>query len=165
VIRQKEYRVLFLCTGNSVRSIMAEAIMNGKSFPPFIAYSAGSHPRGSVHPVTLRQIENAKLSTLGLRSKDWGEFARVGSPRLDFVITLCDRAAKEPCPIWPGQPLTAHWSLPAPVEVNGTSEEIEEVFREVFMALDRRINLLMHLPLWDLDNEAIKSELDRIGQV
>jgi arsenate reductase (thioredoxin) len=162
---RREYSVLFLCTGNSVRSIMAEAIMNGKNLPTFTAYSAGSHPRGAVHPATLLQIENAKLSTVGLRSKDWGEFARPSSPRLDFVITLCDKAAKEACPIWPGQPLTAHWGLPAPVEIKGTIEEIEKAFREVFMVLDRRINLFMRLPLWYLDNAAIKRELDRIGHV
>jgi arsenate reductase (thioredoxin) len=161
---QQNYRVLFLCTGNSVRSIMAEAIMNGKTVSSFTAYSAGSHPRGFVHSATLRQIEAANLSTVGLRSKNWHEFARPGSPRVDFVFTLCEKAAKEKCPIWPGEPLTAHWGVPAPLEVSSTGVEIEKAFREAFTILDRRISLLMCLPLRELDHEAIKRELDRIGQ-
>jgi arsenate reductase (thioredoxin) len=157
------YNVLFLCTGNSARSIMAEAIMNRKGFPTFTAYSAGSHPKGDVHPAALRQIESAKLSTAGLRSKDWSEFAAPGAPRLDFVFTVCDNAAKEVCPIWPGQPMTAHWGVPDPAAVEGTPEEIEKAFREAFVALDRRISLLLCLPLSSLDKLAIKKEIDRIG--
>ncbi len=157
------YNVLFLCTGNSARSIMAEAIMNRKGFPTFTAYSAGSHPKGAVHPAALRQIEAAKLSAAGLRSKDWSEFATPGAPRLDFVFTVCDNAAKEVCPIWPGQPMTAHWGVPDPAAVEGTPEQIEKAFLEAFVILDRRISLLLCLPLSSLDKLAIKKEIDRIG--
>jgi len=157
------YNILFLCTGNSARSIMAEAIMNRKGFPTFTAYSAGSHPKGAVHPAALRQIESVKLSTAGLRSKDWSEFATSGGPRLDFVFTVCDNAAREICPIWPGQPMTAHWGVPDPAAVEGTPEQIEKAFREAFVVLDRRISLLLCLPLSSLDKLAIKKEIDRIG--
>jgi arsenate reductase len=157
------YNVLFLCTGNSARSIMAEAIMNRKGFPTFTAYSAGSHPKGAVHPAALRQIENAKLSTVGLRSKDWSGFAKPGAPHLDFVFTVCDNAAKEVCPVWPGQPVTAHWGVPDPAAVEGTPEQLEKAFREAFVVLDRRISLLLCLPLSSLDGLAIKKEIDRIG--
>jgi arsenate reductase len=142
---------------------MAEAIMNRKGFPSFTAYSAGSHPKGTVHPAALRQIESAKLSTAGLRSKDGSEFATPGAPRLDFVFTVCDNAAKEVCPIWPGQPMTAHWGVPDPAAAEGTHEQIEKAFREVFVVLDRRISLLLCLPLSSLDKLAIKKEIDRIG--
>jgi arsenate reductase (thioredoxin) len=158
------YNILFLCTGNSARSIMAEAIMNRKGFPTFTAYSAGSHPKGSVHPAAIRQIEIAKLTTTGLRSKDWGEFAKPGAPHLDFVFTVCDNAAKEGCPVWPGQPMTAHWGVPDPAAVEGTPEQIEKAFREAFIILDRRISLFLCLPLSSLDKLAIKKEIDRIGQ-
>jgi len=157
------YNVLFLCTGNSARSIMAEAITNRKGFPTFTAYSAGSHPKGTVHPAALRQLETAKLSTAGLRSKDWSEFAKTDAPHLDFVFTVCDNAAKEVCPIWPGQPMTAHWGVPDPAAVEGTPEQVEKAFREVFVTLDRRISLLLCLPLSSLDGLAIKKEIDRIG--
>ena len=157
------YNVLFLCTGNSARSIMAEAIMNKKGFPNFTAYSAGSHPKGTVHPAALRQIEIAKLSTTGLRSKDWNEFAQPGGPKLDFVFTVCDNAAKEVCPVWPGQPMTAHWGVSDPAAVEGSSEKIEKAFRDAFMMLDRRISLFLCLPLSSLDKLAIKKEIDRIG--
>jgi len=142
---------------------MAEAIMNRKGFPTFTAYSAGSHPKSTVHPVALHQIEIAKLSTTGLRSKDWNEFAKPGAPQLDFVFTVCDNAAKEVCPIWPGQPMTAHWGVPDPAAVQGTSEQIEKAFRDAFVTLDRRISLLLCLPLASLDKLAIKKEIDRIG--
>ncbi len=160
---KSHYNVLFLCTGNSARSIMAEAIMNKKGFPTFTAYSAGSHPKGTVHPAALRQIEAARLPTTSLRSKDWGEFAKPGSPKMDFVFTVCDNAAKEVCPIWPGQPMTAHWGVPDPAVAVGTPEQIEKAFREAFVILDRRISLLLCLPLSSLDNLAIKKEIDRIG--
>jgi arsenate reductase (thioredoxin) len=156
--------VLFLCTGNSARSIMAEAILNKKGFPNFAAHSAGSHPKGSVHPAAIRQIESAKLSTTGLRSKSWDEFAKPGAPRLDFVFTVCDNAAKEVCPVWPGQPITAHWGVPDPVAAEGSPAEIEKAFRDAFITLDRRISLLLSLPLESLDRLAIKKELDRIGK-
>jgi len=158
------YNVLFLCTGNSARSIMAEAILNRKGKPNFTAYSAGSHPAGKVRPEALKQIEAASLSTDGLRSKNWEEFGRPGSPKMDFVFTVCDNAAKETCPFWPGQPITAHWGVPDPAAVEGTPEQIEKGFREAFMTLDRRISLLLCLPLTSLDKLAIKREVDRIGR-
>ena len=143
---------------------MAEAIMNKKGFPTFAAYSAGSHPKGLVHPEALRQIEIAKLPTVGLRSKDWSEFAKPGAPKLDFVFTVCDNAAKEVCPIWPGQPMTAHWGVPDPASVEGTPEQIERAFRDAYMMLDRRISLFLCLPIASLDALAIKKEIDLIGQ-
>ena len=137
--------------------------MNKKGFPTFTAYSAGSHPKGSVHPAALRLIEKAKLPVTGLRSKDWAEFAKLGAPTLDFVFTVCDNAAKEVCPIWPGQPMTAHWGVPDPAVVEGTPEQIDKAFRDAFMMLDRRISLFLCLPLASLDALAIKNEIDRIG--
>ena len=160
---QGRYRVLFLCTGNSARSIMAEAIMNHKGRPNFTAYSAGSHPSGGVRPEALKQLETAHLSISGLRSKSWDEFAKPGAPRLDFVFTVCDNAAKEACPLWPGQPMTAHWGVPDPAGVQGTSEEVEKAFRDAFFMLDRRISLLLCLPLSSLDRLAVKKEIDKIG--
>jgi arsenate reductase (thioredoxin) len=157
------YNVLFLCTGNSARSIMAEAIMNRKGFPTFTAYSAGSHPKAAVHPAAIHQIEVAKLPTTGLRTKDWAEFAEPGAPELDFVFTVCDRAAKEVCPVWPGQPMTAHWGVPDPAAVDGTPEQVERAFRDAFMILERRISLFLSLPLSSLDKLAIQKEIDRIG--
>lgn len=158
------YNVLFLCTGNSARSIMAEAILNRKGRPTFAAYSAGSHPAGAVRPEALKQLTLAHLPTEDLRSKSWDEFAKPAAPRMQFVFTVCDNAAKEICPIWPGQPMTAHWGVPDPAAVTGASEEIEKAFREAFMILDRRINLFLCLPLASIDKLAIKKELDRIGQ-
>jgi arsenate reductase (thioredoxin) len=160
---QGRYNVLFLCTGNSARSIMAEAIMNKKGFPTFTAYSAGSHPKGTVHPKAFQQLEQAKLSITGLRSKDWAEFAKPGAPKLDFVFTVCDNAAKEVCPIWPGQPMTAHWGVPDPAAVEGPAEQADRAFRDAFMMLDRRISLFLALPIASLDQLAIKKEIDRIG--
>ena len=160
---QGRYNVLFLCTGNSARSIMAEAILNRKGFPNFTAYSAGSQPKGKVHPAALRQIELAKLPVTGLRSKPWDEFAKPGAPQLNFVFTVCDNAAKEVCPVWPGQPMTAHWGIPDPAAVEGTPEQIEKAFRDAYMTLDRRISLFLCLPLSSLDGLAIKKEIDRIG--
>jgi arsenate reductase len=157
------YNVLFLCTGNSARSIMAEAIMNKKGFPNFKAYSAGSHATGRVNPHALRQLEIAKLSREGLRSKNWDEFAKPGAPELHFVFTVCDNAAKEVCPIWPGQPMTAHWGVPDPATVEGTPEQIDRAFREAFMILERRISLLLCLPLASLDRLAIQKQIEDIG--
>jgi arsenate reductase len=142
---------------------MAEAIMNRKGPPNFSGYSAGSQPKGSVHPSALHQLEIAKLPVAGLRSKPWDEFARPGAPRMDFVFTVCDNAAKESCPIWPGQPMTAHWAIPDPAAVEGPPEQIEKAFREAFMMLDRRISLMLCLPLASLDTLAIKKEFDRIA--
>jgi len=158
------YNVLFLCTGNSARSIMAEAIMNRKGNPTFTAYSAGSHPSGAVRAEALRQLELAHLATEGLRSKSWDEFAKPGAPELHFVFTVCDNAAKEVCPIWPGQPMMAHWGVADPVATTGTPEEVERAFREAFITLDRRISLFLALPLATLDRLALKKEVDRIGQ-
>ncbi len=158
------FNVLFLCTGNSARSIMAEAIMNKKGFPNFTAHSAGSHATGRVHPEALKQLQSAKLPTDHLRSKNWDEFAKPGAPDLHFVFTVCDNAAKEVCPVWPGQPMTAHWGVPDPAAVTGTPEQIEKAFREAFMILDRRISLLLCLPVESLSKLAIQKELDRIGK-
>jgi len=157
------YNVLFLCTGNSARSIMAEAILNRKGMPTFTAYSAGSHPAGFVRPEALKQLELAHVPAQGLRSKNWDEFAKQGAPKMDFAFTVCDAAARELCPVWPGQPMTAHWGVPDPAAVVGTQEEIERAFRDAFMILDRRISLLLCLPLASLDRLAIKKEIDRIG--
>jgi arsenate reductase len=157
------YNVLFLCTGNSARSIMAEAILRHKGFPQFAAYSAGSHPAGAVRPEALQLLETSRLSTDGLRSKGWEEFSRPGAPRMDFVFTVCDSAAKEVCPIWPGQPMTAHWSVPDPAAAQGTPEEAARAFREAFVILDRRIGLFVSLPLATLGKLAIQKEIDHIG--
>jgi arsenate reductase len=156
--------VLFLCTGNSARSILAEAILNFKGKPRFTAYSAGSHPTGAVRPEALRQLEEAHIPTGGLRSKNWEEFSRAGAPNLDFVFTVCDNAAKEVCPVWPGQPLTAHWGVPDPAAAQGSRTEIQRAFRDAFFLLDRRISLFLALPLKALDSLALKKELDRIAQ-
>jgi arsenate reductase len=159
----RHYNVLFLCTGNSARSIIAEAILNGKNSASFTAYSAGSFPSGVVRPEALKQLELARLPTDGARSKSWEEFAKPGAPQMNFVFTVCDNAAKEACPIWPGQPMTAHWGVADPAAVTGTREEIERAFRDAFITLGRRINLFLSLPLASLDTLAIKKEVDRIG--
>jgi arsenate reductase len=157
------YNVLFLCTGNSARSIMAEAILNQKGKPNFSGYSAGSHPSGRVHPSALKQLETARLPIAGLRSKNWDEFANPGAPQMNFVFTVCDNAAKESCPFWPGQPMTAHWGIPDPALTTGSPDGIDWAFRDAFVALDRRISLFLALPLSSLDKLAIKKEIDRIG--
>ncbi len=159
------YNVLFLCTGNSARSIMAEAILNHKGKGAFTAFSAGSHPTGTVRPEALRQIESARISTAGLRSKSWDEFAAPGGPKLDFVFTVCDNAAKEQCPYWPGQTMTAHWGVPDPAAVKGTPEEIARAFRDAFVMLDRRIGLFMALPLASLQQMSIQAEIEKIGKL
>ncbi|MGH9509749.1 MAG: arsenate reductase ArsC [Terriglobales bacterium] len=163
-ILQGRYNVLFLCTGNSARSIMAEGILNFKGRPNFTAYSAGSHPSGAVRPEALQELQIARISVTGLRSKAWDEFAQPGAPKLDFVFTVCDNAAKEVCPVWPGQPMTAHWGVPDPTAVTGTPEEVTQAFREAFLTLDRRISLFLCLPIASLDKLALKKEVDRIGQ-
>ena len=159
----KAYNVLFLCTGNSARSILAEAILRYRGAGTFNSFSAGSHPTGTVNPAALRQLERAGISTSGFRSKSWDEFARPDAPKINFVFTVCDNAANEVCPIWPGQPLTAHWGVPDPAAVQGSPEEIDNAFRQTFVALDRRISLFLSLPLKSLDALAIKKEIDRIG--
>jgi arsenate reductase len=158
------YNVLFLCTGNSARSIMAEAILNHKGKPAFTAYSAGSHPSGAVRPEALKQLEISRIPTTGLRSKSWDEFGRPGAPEMHFVFTVCDRAAKETCPLWPGQPITAHWGAPDPAAVQGDAAEIERAFRAAFVTLDRRITLFLSLPLASLDRLALKKQMDDIGR-
>src|SRR5437016_622633 len=156
--------VLFLCTGNSARSILAEAILNQKRKPNFTAYSAGSHPVGHVNPGALKTLEAAKLPTAGLRSKSWGEFAKPDSPKMNFVFTVCDNAANEICPVWPGQPMTAHWGVPDPGLVQGSERDIERAFRDAFTTLDRRISLFLCLPLSSIDKLKIQRELDKIGR-
>jgi arsenate reductase len=158
------YNVLFLCTGNSARSILAEAILNHKGRGRFVAYSAGSHPSGTPRPEALAQLESAGISTAGLRSKSWDEFATPGAPRMDFVFTVCDNAANEPCPFWPGQPVTAHWGIPDPAAVTGTPEEIARAYRDAFTIMDRRISLLLALPDAALQSFSIKPILEQIGQ-
>lgn len=157
------YNVLFLCTGNSARSIMAEAILNQKGKPTFTAYSAGSHPSGKVRPEAVSQLQSAHLAVAGLRSKSWNEFAQPGAPQLDFVFTVCDNAANETCPVWPGQPMTAHWGIPDPAAATGTREQIEKAFRDAFFLLDRRISLFLSLPLSSLDRLAIQRQINEIG--
>ena len=161
---QTPYNVLFLCTGNSARSIMAEAILNHKGKGKFTAYSAGSHPSGSPRPEALAQIASAGLSTDGLRSKSWDEFAEPDAPMMNFVFTVCDNAANEVCPYWPGQPMTAHWGVPDPAAVKGTPEEIARAFRDAFVILDRRIGLFLSLPLTSLGQMAIQKEITEIGK-
>jgi arsenate reductase (thioredoxin) len=158
------YNVLFLCTGNSARSIMAEAILNHKGAGRFTAYSAGSHPTGSPRAEALKQLESAGVSTDGLRSKSWDEFSGPGAPHLDFVFTVCDNAAREQCPYWPGQPMTAHWGIQDPAAVKGSSEEIARAFRDAFVVLDRRIGLFTSLPLATLEELAIKQKIEEIGR-
>ena len=160
---QEHSNVLFLCTGNSARSIMAEAILNGKGRAHFTAYSAGSHPSGVVRPEALKVIEMAHLPTEGLRSKSWEEFAKAGAPKMNFVITVCDNAAQEMCPVWPGHPMTAHWGVPDPAVVQGTPEQVERAFRDAYLILERRISLFLSLPLSSLDKLAFQEEINRIG--
>jgi len=153
---EPRYNVLFLCTGNSARSIMAEGIMNAKGRPRFSAYSAGSHPSGTVRPEALRELEAAGVPTAGLRSKSWDEFARRDAPKMDFVFTVCDNAASEVCPVWPGHPATAHWGIPDPAAVKGTEDEIQRAFRDAFFLLDRRITLFLDLPIASIDSLTLK---------
>jgi arsenate reductase len=158
------YNVLFLCTGNSARSIMAEAIMNFKGRPRFTAYSAGSHPTGTVRTEALKQLQAAHIPTEDVRSKSWDEFSKADAPRLDFVFTVCDNAAKEVCPIWPGHPLTAHWGVPDPAAEKGSPAQIAKAYRSAFFTLERRISLFLNLPLASIDRLSLKSQLDEIGR-
>ena len=161
---KEHYNVLFLCTGNSARSIMAEAIMNFKGRPRFTAFSAGSHPSGAVRPEAIRQLEAARVPMHDARSKSWEEFSSTAAPTLDFVFTVCDNAAKEVCPIWPRQPMTAHWGVPDPAAVTGSPEQVARAYRDAFVALERRIGLFLSLPLSPVDHFALKKELDKIGR-
>jgi arsenate reductase (thioredoxin) len=158
------YNVLFLCTGNSARSIMAEAVLNFKGRPTFTAYSAGSRPLGSVRKEALLQLAGARIPTEGLRSKAWDEFSLPGSPKLDFVFTVCDNAAREVCPVWPGQPMTAHWGVPDPAAVQGSQSEVERAFRDAFFILERRINLFLSLTMASLDRMALQKQVEDIAR-
>jgi len=156
--------VLFLCTGNSARSIMAETILNSLGAKRFRAYSAGSHPAGSVNPIAIGWLKKNRFDTDSLRSKSWDEFAAPGAPVMDFVLTVCDNAAGEVCPVWPGQPISAHWGVEDPVSVQGTSEEKEKAFSNVFLILNRRISIFISLPFASLDRISLHREVKDIGQ-
>jgi len=157
--------VLFLCTGNSARSIMGEALLNARSKNrAFIAHSAGSHPAGQVNPLTIELLQKSRVSTDGLRSKNWDEFARPDSPKLDFVFTVCDSAAGETCPLWPGQPVTAHWGVEDPAAVEGDDDTKRKAFLRAFTTLQRRLDFFLALPLDKIDGLALKQRLDSIGK-
>jgi arsenate reductase len=159
------FNVLFLCTGNSARSIMAEAILNKLGAGRFRAYSAGSHPKGQVHPEVLRLLQSLGYETSGFRSKSWSEFADPGAPLLDFVFTVCDNAAGEACPVWPGQPMTAHWGLPDPAEAKGNPAEISLAFKDTYRMLNQRIGIFVSLPLRSLDQLSLQKKLRDIGRM
>jgi len=158
------YNVLFLCTGNSARSILAEAILNKEGKGRFKAFSAGSYPKGAVHPLALALLERKGFSTEGLRSKAWDEFAQPGAPTLDFIFTVCDNAAGEVCPVWPGHPMTAHWGQPDPAAVEGTELDKTNAFRDAFRMLERRIEMLTSLPMASLDQLSIGKKVREIGK-
>jgi protein-tyrosine-phosphatase len=158
------YRVLFLCTGNSARSIIAECIMNRIGAGRFVAYSAGSHPKGEVHPQALALLNALDYDISGLRSKAWDEFAAPGAPELDFIMTVCDNAAGETCPVWPGHPAQAHWGVPDPAAVSGSPSEIAAAFADTYRMLNNRIGLFTALPIESLGRIAVKRHMDEIGQ-
>jgi arsenate reductase (thioredoxin) len=162
-VTKSVYNVLFLCTGNSARSIMAEAILNREGRGRFKAFSAGSQPKGKINPRTLEILRKFNFDTSTLRSKSWGEFARAGSPDLDFVFTVCDNAAGEACPLWPGQPITAHWGIPDPAAATGSEAEIALAFRDAYRMLSRRIELFVALPIEKLDRFVLTTRLKEIG--
>lgn len=157
------YNVLFICTGNSARSILAEGLLNHLGRGRFQAYSAGSHPRGAVHPLALKELSEPGIPTDGFRSKSWEEFAQPGAPEMDFVFTVCDQAAGEVCPVWPGQPLTAHWGMPDPAAVEGSDDAKQQAFRAAAVTMKRRLELMMSLPLQRLDAMVIHKEVKDIG--
>ncbi len=159
------FNVLFLCTGNSARSILAEAILNHTGQGRFHAFSAGSHPAGQVNPFAVELLERQGLPVADLRSKSWDEFAATGAPPFDFVFTVCDNAAGEVCPVWPGKPMTAHWGVEDPAAVEGDDEHKRKAFAKAFTELNRRISLFINLPLGRLDALAIKHEIDQIGHL
>jgi arsenate reductase len=162
---ERPYSVLFLCTGNSARSIMAEAILNKVGAGKFCAYSAGSQPKEQVNPETIRLLDSLGYDTTGYRSKSWGEFAKPGAPPLDFVFTVCDNAAGEACPVWPGQPMTAHWGVPDPAEASGTPAEIALAFKDAYRMLNQRIGVFTALPLRSLDELSLQAKLKEIGRM
>jgi arsenate reductase len=157
------FNILFLCTGNSARSILAEALLNRSGQGKFKAYSAGSQPKGEVHPYALDLLRRMHFDVSGLRSKSWTEFAQPGAPKLDFVFTVCDNAANESCPLWPGQPMTAHWGIPDPAAATGTEPEVRLAFAEAFRLLSNRINIFVALPMHSLDALSLQRQLDAIG--
>ena len=159
----RTYNVLFLCTGNSTRSIMAESLLNAKGGGRFCGYSAGSYPKGEVHPLARDLIRNNRMPVDDLRSKSWDEFARPGAPRMDFVFTVCDNAAGEVCPVWPGQPMTAHWGVPDPARVEGSDEEKRKAFFNAYTQLSNRISIFISLPLTSFDRLLLQKKLDEIG--
>lgn len=159
------FNTLFLCTGNSARSIMAEAILNRLGAGKFRAYSAGSQPKGQVHPRTIELLRSLNYNTVTPRSKSWSEFAKPGAPALDFVFTVCDNAAGEACPVWPGQPMTAHWGVPDPAEATGSEAEIALAFKDAYRMLERRIGIFVALPLKSLDQLTLQKRLREIGQM
>lgn len=161
----RPYNVLFLCTGNSARSIMAEVLLDHWGRGRFKGYSAGSFPRGAVHWLALEELERHHLPTAGLRSKSWDEFARAAAPVMDFVFTVCDQAAAEACPVWPGNPVTAHWGVPDPAAVDGTEAEQRKAFRTAYLALENRIKIFVALPIDRLDRLAIKRKVDELGRL
>jgi arsenate reductase (thioredoxin) len=161
----EKFNVLFLCTGNSARSVIAEAILNRIGMGKFRAFSAGSHPKGHVHPETIRLLHMLHYDTSGLRSKSWSEFADPGAPLLDFVFTVCDNAAGETCPVWPGRPMTAHWGIPDPAEATGTPAEKALAFKEAYRMLERRLGIFVSLPLRALDQMGLQSKLREIGRM
>ncbi|MGB6446877.1 MAG: arsenate reductase ArsC [Xanthobacteraceae bacterium] len=158
------YNVLFLCTGNSARSIMAEAILNKLGAGKFCAYSAGSQPKGQVHPETIRLLHSLGYDTSSVRSKSWHEFAKPGAPSLDFAFTVCDNAAGETCPVWPGQPMTAHWGVPDPAEAKGTDAEVALAFKDAYRMLHQRLAIFTALPLGSLDRLTLHNKLKEIGR-
>lgn len=160
----RPFNVLFLCTGNSARSVLAESILNERGKGRFVAYSAGSHPTGRVNPFAIALLERMKMPTAGLRSKSWDEFAQPGAPDLDFIFTVCDNAAGESCPYWAGHPITAHWGVPDPAAVQGSDAEKTAAFREAFRILERRIMILVSLPIPTLDRARLHAELHAIGK-
>ena len=161
----RPFNVLFLCTGNSARSIIAEAILNREGRGKFRAFSAGSHPKGSVHPYALNLLRRMNYDTSGFRSKSWDEFARPDAPKLDFVFTVCDNAAGEACPVWPGQPMTAHWGIPDPAEVKGNPAEVALAFKDAYRMLHQRIGMFTALPLRSLDKLSLQAKLRDIGRM
>jgi protein-tyrosine-phosphatase len=161
---RKAFNVLFLCTGNTARSIMAEVMLNAMGQGRFKAYSAGSHPRGVVNPYTIELLSKNRLSIEGLRSKDWEEFARPGSPALDFVFTVCDDAAGEVCPVWPGQPMTAHWGIPDPAAVEGSDDDKRKAFFRAYNQLHHRLSIFVSLPMEKLDRLTLQRRLNEIGR-
>jgi protein-tyrosine-phosphatase len=163
-VTNRPYNVLFLCTGNSARSVLAEAILNHRGGGRFKACSAGSHPVGRVNPFAVDLLRQAGIDTAGLRSKSWDEFAAPGAPPLDFVFTVCDNAAGEVCPMWPGQPMTAHWGLPDPAAVPGSDEDKARAFRDTYVMLDRRIGLFTSLPIASLDRLSLGERVREIGR-